>query len=83
MQVGRPYFGIANGCGALLGGNSTEAEKPWGDGHFPFASSLQKRLYKVVKVLIAQSRPILCDPVDCCSLPGFSVCGILQARILE
>ena len=27
-------------------------------------------------------RPILCDPMDC-SLPGFSVHGILQARILE
>ena len=26
--------------------------------------------------------PALCDPVDC-SLPGCSVCGILQARILE
>ena len=26
--------------------------------------------------------PILCDPIDC-SLPGFSVHGILQARILE
>ena len=24
----------------------------------------------------------LCDPVDC-TLPGSSVCGILQARILE
>ena len=24
----------------------------------------------------------LCDPVDC-SLPGFSVCGILQARVLQ
>uniref|UniRef100_A0A8C6E430 Cytochrome c oxidase subunit 5A, mitochondrial n=1 Tax=Moschus moschiferus TaxID=68415 RepID=A0A8C6E430_MOSMO len=31
---------------------------------------------------IAQSCPTLCDPVDC-SLPGFSVHGILQARILE
>ena len=29
-----------------------------------------------------QSYPILCDPVDC-SLPGSSVHGILQARILE
>ena len=29
-----------------------------------------------------QSRPTLCDPMDC-SLPGFSVHGILQARILE
>ena len=28
------------------------------------------------------SCPTLCDPIDC-SLPGFSVCGILQARILE
>ena len=31
---------------------------------------------------VAQSCPTLCDPVDC-SLPGFSVYGILQARILE
>ena len=29
-----------------------------------------------------QSCPILCDPMDC-SLPGFSVHGILQARTLE
>ena len=29
-----------------------------------------------------QSRLTLCDPVDC-SLPGSSVHGILQARILE
>ena len=31
---------------------------------------------------VAQSCPTLCDPMDC-SLPGSSVCGILQARILE
>ena len=31
---------------------------------------------------LRQSCPTLCDPVDC-SLPGSSVCGILQARILE
>ena len=35
-----------------------------------------------VKVLVAQSCPTLCDPRDC-SLPGSSVHGILQARILE
>ena len=29
-----------------------------------------------------QSRPTLCDSMDC-SLPGFSVHGILQARTLE
>ena len=31
---------------------------------------------------LLQSCPILCDPTDC-SLPGSSVRGILQARILE
>ena len=35
-----------------------------------------------VWVLVARSRPTLCDPMDC-SLPGSSVHGILQARILE
>ena len=35
-----------------------------------------------VTVLVAQSRLTLCDPVDW-SLPGSSVHGILQARILE
>ena len=34
-----------------------------------------------VKVLVAQSCPILCDPMDYCP-PGSSVHGILQARIL-
>ena len=36
----------------------------------------------IVKVLVAQSCPTLCDPMDC-SPPGSSVYGILQARILE
>ena len=31
---------------------------------------------------VAQSRPTLCDPMDC-SLPGSSLQGILQARVLE
>ena len=35
-----------------------------------------------IKVLITQSCLTLCDPMDC-SLPGSSVMGILQARILE
>ena len=35
-----------------------------------------------VYVLVAQSCPTLCSPMDC-SLPGSSVHGILQARILE
>ena len=32
--------------------------------------------------VIAQSCPTLCDPVDC-SLPGSSVHGLLQTRILK
>ena len=35
-----------------------------------------------VCVLVAQSCPTLCDPMDC-SPPGSSVHEILQARILE
>ena len=31
---------------------------------------------------VAQSRPTLCDPVDC-SPPGSSIRGIFQARVLE
>ena len=31
---------------------------------------------------VVQSCPTLCDPMDC-SLPGFSMHGIFQARILE
>ena len=37
---------------------------------------------KKVKVLVIQSCPTLCDPMDC-SLPGFLAHGILQARIWE
>ena len=35
-----------------------------------------------VKVLVAQSCPSLCDPMDC-SPPGSSVHGVLQVSILE
>ena len=48
-----------------------------------------RRLYVSKSLLISstttkslQSCPTLCDPMDC-SLPGFSVHGILQARTLE
>ena len=37
---------------------------------------------KKVKVLVAQSCPTLCDPMDC-TPPGSSVHGILQERIQE
>ena len=35
-----------------------------------------------VKVLVSQLHLTLCNPMDC-NLPGSSVHGILQARILE
>ena len=37
---------------------------------------------KSMKVFVAQSCPTLCSPMDC-SLPGSSVHGIHQVRILE
>ena len=36
----------------------------------------------IKKVSVTQSCPVLCDPMDC-SLPGFSILGILQVGILE
>ena len=35
-----------------------------------------------IDIEVAQSCPTLCDPMDC-SLPGSSVHGIFQARVLE
>ena len=54
--------------------------KKMGDGH-P-SSGGGKSVADEVKVLVTQSCPTLCDPMDC-SLPGSSVPGIFQARILE
>ena len=39
-------------------------------------------VWKEVEVLVSQSCPTCCDPMDCSPL-GSSVHGILQARILE
>ena len=39
-------------------------------------------LYEKVKVLVPQSCLTFCDPMGC-NPPGFSILGILQARILE
>ena len=43
----------------------------------PFSSPMHKSESEV-----AQSCPTLCDPLDC-SLPGSSVHGVFQARVLE
>ena len=45
--------------------------------HFQILLSFRKKESEV-----AQSCQTLCDPVDC-SLPGSSVHGIFQARVLE
>ena len=52
-----------------------------GEGRDP-VGSLFFRKEKKVKVLVAQSCPAPCDPMDC-SLPGSSLHRILQVRILE
>ena len=44
--------------------------------------SLEKEMAATAAAKSLQSCPTLCDPTDC-SLPGFSVHGILQARTLE
>ena len=49
----------------------------WGIGGERCGATFQGQLV----VLVTQSCPTLCDPMDC-SLPGSSVHGILQARIL-
>ena len=39
-------------------------------------------MLKVKESEVTQSCPTLCDPMDC-SLPGSSIHGIFQARVLE
>ena len=55
----------------------------------PLLATTREKALAAVKIQHAaaaakslQSCPTLCDPMDC-SLPGFSVHGILQARTLE
>ena len=49
----------------------------------PFWKNMQENLKEAVLLcLVTQSCLTLCDPMDC-SPPGFSVHGILQARMLE
>ena len=50
--------------------------------HLLIGCSFSFTIYFLPTVLVAQSCPTLCDPIDC-SPPGSSVHGILQARILE
>ena len=56
----------------------------WGTSSFSVKGPPAKRApsHLAVQVLVVQSCPTLCDPMDCSS-PGSSVHGIFQARILE
>ena len=63
---------------------------PWTAAHqAPLSLGFSKQILEWVVISsamheseVTQLCPIPCDPMDC-SLPGFSVHGILQARILE
>ena len=56
----------------------------WKGGRFKVAIGISRLtcLTGVGESEVTQSCPTLCDPIDC-SLPGSSVHGILQARVLE
>ena len=49
---------------------------------FPLLCSIPFYEYSVEIMLVAQSCPALCNPMDC-SLRGSSIHGIFQARVLE
>ena len=75
------------GPGKLATKRLTQCDWGWDCGVSPGAAWGRKtdQLYlwkSKVKMLVAQSCPTPCDPVDC-SPPGSSVHGILWARILE
>ena len=54
----------------------------WAQPVLPCQEQLQGPVLSLSESEVAQSCPTLCDSTDC-SLPGFSVHGIFQARILE
>ena len=60
----------------------TSLTSPTLAGRFFTISATWEAHSKCEWVMVTQSCPILCYPMDC-SLPGSSVHGILQARILE
>ena len=61
--------------------NPRPAVKIWSLNHWITREAPQRDLFKSESE-VAQSCLTLCDPMDC-SLPGSSVHGIFQARILE
>ena len=73
-----------------MGGSQKQKEHLKSEKQFTISSGnnmIMNLLSEIVEaqnqwVLAIQSCPTLCDPMDC-SLPGSSVHGILQMRILE
>ena len=68
-QAGLLFGGITNFLADISYALSSQKSTPT---HPPTATAAKSH----------QSCPTLCDPMDC-SLPGFSVHGILQVRVLE
>ena len=54
----------------------------WRRNKVIYDQTMQILTQRFLSVSVAQSRPTLCDPMDC-SPPDSSVHGILQTRILE
>ena len=50
--------------------------------HIGISITMYECVYIYVRVKVLVTQLCLCDPMDC-SPPGSSICGILQAGILE
>ena len=74
--------------GDSVGHGNLACCSPWGHKESDMTERLNNNkdltvlISTKVKMLVTQSCPTLCDLMDC-SLPGFSVHGISQARILR
>ena len=68
-------------CVRIAGNNYPPTEKKKISSKIK-VEAIPLQVYEIVKVLVTQPCPTLCDPMDC-SPSGSSVHGILQARILE
>ena len=75
-----PFSSCPQSLPASVFSNESALHMRW-PKYWSFSFNINK-MFWWVKVLVAQSCPPLCDPMDC-SLPGFSIYGILQLRILE
>ena len=87
-QSGLIYFLIFRPCQAASSPTGDEPGPSTGHPGLPGRALEQldctpaPQCASIALVSVAQACPALCDPVDC-SLPGSSVHGILQARVLE